>query len=105
MSDGNVLYCVDVLLNQQGQVLKTRGWNVAETMLRMPASEFSIASEDEQMQVVEAIDTVQLYDAVVKIVEYNGESQVRLQKLTARAVEVSDLEEKSKEPGQKRPKK
>ena len=71
----------------------------------MTAYEFSIASEDEQMQVIEAIDTVQLYDAVVKIVEYNGESQVRLQKLTACAVEVSDLEEKSKEPGQKRPKK
>ena len=71
----------------------------------MTASEFSSASEDEQMQAVEAIDTVQLYDAVVKIVEYNGESQVRLQKLTACAAEVCDLEEESEEPGQKRRKK
>jgi len=91
MADGKKVYCVGVLLNQHGQELNTRGWNVAETLLRMTASEFSSASEDEQMQAVEAIDTVQLYDAVVKIVEYNGESQVRLQKLTACAVEVSDL--------------
>ena len=91
MPDGKKVYCVGVLLNQHGQELNTLGWNVAETLLRMTASEFSSASEDEQMQAVEAIDTVQLYDAVVKIVEYNGESQVRLQKLTACAVEVSDL--------------
>ena len=91
MADGKEVYCVVVLLNQHGQELNTLGWNVAETLLGMTASEFSSASEDEQMQAVEAIDTVQLYDAVVKIVEYNGESQVRLQKLTACAVEVSDL--------------
>ena len=59
MADGKEVYCVVVLLNQHGQELNTLGWNVAETLLRMTASEFSSASEDEQMQAVEAIDTVQ----------------------------------------------
>ena len=85
-------------LNQDGKVVKTWGWNVAETLLHMPASEFLNAHEEEQIRVVEAIDTVQLYDAVVKIAECNGETQVRLQKLTACAAEVDEADLVDSEP-------
>ena len=81
------------------------GVQLASVLVDRAKDRMKSTGEDEQKQAIKAIDTVQLYDAVVKIVEYNGESQVRLQKLTACAVEVSDLEEKSKDPGQKSPKK
>ena len=49
--------------------MKTWGWNVEKMLLHMSASEYLNAPEEEQMRVVEAIDTEQLYGAVVKIVE------------------------------------
>ena len=48
--------------------------------------------EEDQIRIVEAIDSMQLYDAVVKIVEYKGETQIRLEKLNSCLAQVDEAD-------------
>ena len=91
--------------------MKVHAWNAAQTLLHIPPSDFVNAPEEEKREAVEGIDTNKLHDAMVKIVKYNGEIQVRLQTLTASEAEVNEAEEKLEPQGtqdktrNKRPKK